>query len=190
MLFANDLDHKIAGSVANRAKDYCKKPVFLIYPVNSKIRGEGRSPDGFDILSVLDGVKNLLVDYGGHKCACGFELKEGKIDEFKDRTEPLLKKFKAKNPYDSRLELNEVNEDLKNLIAKMEPFGNGNSPPVFLIENIIYDKGKKDFFLSEGKTKMKLDEVREMPPPSKKVNAYVEIKGQKSILKGWEWAKE
>jgi single-stranded-DNA-specific exonuclease len=190
VIFKDELDCKIAGSVANRAKNYCKKPVFLIYHSNSKIRGEGRGPDSFNLLSVLDEVKNLLIDYGGHKCACGFELKKGKIEEFKNKTEVLLKKHKEKKLFDSKLKLNEVNEDLKNLIAKTEPFGNGNLPPVFLIENVIYEKQKKDFFLSRGKIKLKLDEVREMPPPSKKVNAYLGIKGHKTILKRWEWTEK
>ena len=188
VIFKKDLDYKIAGGVTNRAKDYCKKPVFLIYYVGSKIRGEGRSPDGFNLLSVLGEAKDLLIDYGGHKCACGFELKKEKINEFKDKTEPLLEKYKTLRQYDSKLKLNEVNEDLKNLIEKMEPFGNGNPPPIFLIENVIYEKEYKDFFLSKGKIKIKLNEVREMPPPSKKVNAYLEIKGRKIILKRWEWA--
>jgi single-stranded-DNA-specific exonuclease len=190
VIFKDDLDYKIAGGVTNRAKDYCKKPVFLIYSVGSKIRGEGRSPDDFDLLSVLGEVKELLIDYGGHKCACGFELKKEKIDEFKDKTEPLLRKYKAKTQYDSELKLKEVNEGLKSLTEKMEPFGNGNPPPVFLIENAIYEKQNQDFFLSKGKTKLKLNEVREMPPPSKNVNAYLEIKNRRIILKRWEWAEK
>jgi len=190
VIFRKDLDYKIAGSVANRAKDYCKNPVFLIYSVGSKIRGDGRGPEDFDLLSVLKEVKELLIDYGGHKCACGFELKKGRVEEFKTKTEPLLKKYKAKKPYDSKLTLSEVTEDLKNLIGKMEPFGNSNPPPVFLIDNVIYEKKGKAFFLSNGKTELILSEVREMPPPSKKVNAYLEIKGNKINLKRWEWSKE
>ncbi len=190
VIFKSDLDYKIAGGVANRVKDYCKKPVFIIYSVDSKIRGEGRSPEGFDLLSVLNEVKYLLINYGGHKCACGFELKKGKEEEFKERTEVLLKKYKAKNTYDSKLNLSEVTEDLKNLINKMEPFGNCNLPPVFLIDNVNYEKEGEEFVLSNGKTKLKLNGVKEMPPPSKKVNAYLEIKGGKITLKRWEWIKE
>jgi single-stranded-DNA-specific exonuclease len=190
VIIKNGLDYKIGGSVANRAKDYCKNPIFIIYSVGSEIRGEGRGPDDFDLLSVLREVKDLLIDFGGHKCACGFELKKGKTEEFKERAEPLLKKYKAKKPYDSKLKLSEVTEELKKLTAKMEPFGNGNPPPVFLIDNVNYEKEGKEFFLSDGKTKLKLTKVNEMPPPSKKVNAYLEIKGEKIKLKGWEWTKE
>jgi single-stranded-DNA-specific exonuclease len=190
VIFKSTLDYKIAGGVVNRIKDYCKKPVFIIYSVDSKIRGDGRSPEGFDLLSVLNEVKELLIDYGGHKCACGFELKKGKEEEFKERTEVLLKKYKAKNKYDSKLNLSEITEDLKILINKMEPFGNCNPPPVFLINNVNYEKEGEEFFLSNGKTKVKLTEVKEMPPPSKKVNAYIEIKGDEIKLKKWEWIKE
>jgi single-stranded-DNA-specific exonuclease len=190
VIFKKNLNYKIASSVANRARDYCKSPVFIIYSMGSKIRGEGRSPEGFDLLSVLEGVKDSLIDYGGHKCACGFELKKGRVEEFKDRTEVLLRKYKAKKTYDSKLELSEITEDLKNLITKIEPFGTGNPPPIFLINNVIYEKKGNDFFLSNGNTNLKLAEVKEMPPPSKKVNAYLEIKGRKTILKRWEWTKE
>lgn len=190
VIFKSNLDYKITGSLTNRAKDYCKYPVFLIYSLGSKIRGEGRSPEDFDLLSVLKEVEDLLVDYGGHKCACGFELKKDKIEEFKDRAEVLLRKHKRKRKYDSKLALSEVTEDLKNLTSKMEPFGNRNPPPVFLIENVIYEKKGSEFFLSNGKIKLKLEEVKEMPPPSKNVNAYLEIRGSKIKLKRWEWVKE
>jgi len=190
VLIKNDLDYQIAGSVANRAKDYRKKPIFIIYSTASEIRGEGRGPDDFDLLSVLREVKDLLMDYGGHKCACGFKLKKGKTEEFKEKTEFLLKKYKAKKTYDSKLNLSEVTDELKGLTTKMEPFGNENPPPVFLIDNVVYEKEENEFFLSKGKTKLKLTGVKEMPPPSKKVNAYLEIKGQEVKLKRWEWTKE
>ncbi len=189
-IFKNKLDYKIANSVANRAKDYTNFPVFIIYSLGSKIRGEGRSPKGFDLLFVLEKIKDLLIDYGGHKCACGFTLKKENLEKFIERSEILLKKHKSKKPYDSKLRLNEITQDFKNLIKMTEPFGYGNPPPVFLISNLNYEKNEKKYFLSNGKSKLLLDEVKEMPPPSKKVNAYIEIKNQKIILKKWEWIKE
>ncbi len=190
VIFKSNLDYKVASSVASRAKDYTGFPVFITYSLESKIRGDGRGPEGFDLLLALDKVKDLLIDYGGHKCACGFILKKDKLEEFKKRTEILFRKYKAKKPFDAKLKLSEITQDLKNLIKQIEPFGNGNPPPVFLIDNLNYEKKGKKYFLSNGKSKLQLDEVREMPPPSKKVNAYLEIKGEKMILKRWEWTKE
>jgi len=190
VIFRSNLDYKIASSVTNRLKNYRGLPVFVVYPHGSVIRGEGRSPDGFNLLSALDKVKDLLIDYGGHKLACGFTLEKGKIKEFKERTEPLLRKYKAKKTFDSELKLNEITESLKDLIKKMEPFGNGNPPPVFQISNVNYDKQGNNFFLSNGKLKLILTEVKEMPPPSQKVNAYLEVNGEKTILRRWEWIKE
>lgn len=37
---------------------------------------------------------------------------------------------------------------------------------------------------------MKLDGIKEMPPPSCRVNAYVKLNGEKIILKKWVLAKE
>jgi single-stranded-DNA-specific exonuclease len=190
VIFRSNLDYKIASSVTNRLKDYCGFPVFVVYSLGSVIRGEGRSPDGFNLLSVLDKVKDLLIDYGGHKSACGFTLEKSKIKEFKERTEPFLRKHKAKKTFDSELELGEITEGLKDLIKKMEPFGSGNPPPVFLIGNVNYDKQGSNFFLCDGKSKLKLTEVKEKPPPSKRVNAYLEVNGEKTILRKWEWIKE
>jgi single-stranded-DNA-specific exonuclease len=190
VIFRSTLDYKIASSVTNRLKDYCNLPVFVVYPLGPVIRGEGRSPEGFNLLSALEKAKDLLIDYGGHKSACGFTLKEGKIKEFKERTEPFLRRHKTKKTFDSELNLDEITESLKVLIKGMEPFGNGNPTPVFLISNVNYYKQGNEFFLSNGKSKLKLTEVKEMPPPSRKVNAYLEISGEKIILKRWEWIKE
>jgi single-stranded-DNA-specific exonuclease len=190
VIFRSNLDYKIASSVTNRLKDYCGLPVFVVYPHGPVIRGEGRSPEGFNLLSVLEKAKDLLIDYGGHKSACGFTLEKDKIKEFKERAEPFLSKHKAKRTFDSELKLGEITENLKDLVRKMEPFGNGNPPPVFQIRNVIYDKQGDSFFLSNGKVKLILTEVKEMPPPSKKVNAYLEINGEKIILRRWEWIKE
>lgn len=187
VIFEKNLPYRIASSVTSRSRDYCKSPVFVLYHTGTEIRGDGRSPEGFDLLSVLKRVKDLLINYGGHKCACGFTLKEGKTMEFKERTEPFLKEYKINNSFDSKLRLSEITEDLKNLIKKMKPFGNGNRAPIFFIGNVNYEKEGDSFFLSNKNSKLKLDRFREMPPPSKKINAYLEVKGTEVILKKWEW---
>ncbi|MEA1912963.1 MAG: DHH family phosphoesterase [candidate division WOR-3 bacterium] len=105
VLFVPDLDQKFAGFVTGRAKEYTNHPIFVIYQVGDNIRGEGRGPKDFNLLSVLSSVKDLLVDYGGHKPACGFTLKKGKVEEFKERVEPRLKEYKPKTSFDARIEL-------------------------------------------------------------------------------------
>lgn len=190
VIYKKNLDSKVGSSVANRAKDYTKFPIFIIYKMDSELRGEGRGPEDFDLIKALDKSKDLLIEYGGHKCACGFKLKKANLERFKERTEPLLKKYKAKKAYDSELKLSEITTGFKNLIKGIEPFGYGNSPPVFLIKNLNYEKKGKDFFLYNGKSKLRLDKVKEMPPPSKKINAYLEIKDEKAILKRWEWTED
>ena len=44
--------------------------------------------------------------------------------------------------YDSQLSVNQINNDLLNIIEKMEPYGKGNEEPQFLIKDIMIEKVK------------------------------------------------
>jgi len=187
VLFDPDMDRDFAGTIANRAKDYTGHPVFVVYMIGDKIRGEGRGPFGFDLLSVLDSVSDLLVDYGGHKVACGFVLKNGKVEEFRRRVTPLLQRYEPNYHIDGRLKLKDITPELQTLILKMKPFGKGNRAPVFLIESVDYKMENNVALLSDKEDTLKLDSVKEMPPPSRRVNAYLRLDGKKIYLLKWEW---
>lgn len=189
VLFDPDLDKEFAGTIANRAKEYTRHPIFVIYMIGENLRGEGRGPLDFDLLSVLDSVSDLLVDYGGHKPACGFTLKEGRVEEFRSRVTPLLEDYESKIHIDAELKLKEITPELQTLISKIKPFGRGNLPPVFLIEDVTYKiEGGQPILLNQDGV-LRLDKVKEMPPPSKEVNAYIRLNGENIHLLSWEWVE-
>ncbi|MEO0293251.1 MAG: DHH family phosphoesterase [candidate division WOR-3 bacterium] len=186
VVFRKNLNYKIASGLANRAKDFCKAPVVVIYSTGSSIRGECRGPSDSDLLSLLKKLEYLLIDYGGHKSACGFTLERENIEEFKEKMELLLKEYKKEKPPTVELKLEEITPDLQKLIKKMEPFGIGNYFPIFLIRNVNYFNEGNSSFLSNEKASILITEIREIPPASMKINAYLEIYPEKIILKGWE----
>lgn len=189
VLFDPDLDCRFTGTIANRARDYTEHPVFVIYTVGDKLRGEGRAPKDFDLLLILDEVSDLLVDYGGHKVACGFTLKEGKVEEFIDRVNPELQKYESKIIIDSEIRLKDITPELQNFIKKMEPFGKGNFPPIVKIEDLNYKISNGVPIIFDRENVLTLDVVKEMPPPSKRVNAYLRLDGKKISLLKWEWVE-
>jgi single-stranded-DNA-specific exonuclease len=189
VLFDPDLDCRFAGTIANRARDYTEHPVFIIYTVGDKLRGEGRAPKDFDLLSILDEVSDLLVDYGGHKVACGFNLKEGKVEEFINRVNPELEKYESKIIIDSKIRLKDITPELQHFIKKMEPFGKGNSPPIVKVEDLNYKISNGVPIIFDRENVLTLDIVKEMPPPSKRVNVYLRIDGNKISLLKWEWVE-
>ena len=71
--------------------------------------------------------------------AGGFLLKKEKIDIFKSFLNKEFKKnFKSKNnfEYDSKGSLSVISDSFYEDIDKLEPYGTGNSRPIFLIENL------------------------------------------------------
>ena len=189
VLFDPDLDYRFAGTVANRARDYTEHPVFVIYIVGDRLRGEGRAPTDFDLLSILDEVNDLLVNYGGHKVACGFTLKEGKVEEFINRVNPELEKYESKIIIDSEIRLNDITPELQNFIKKLQPFGKGNSPPILKIEDLNYKISNGVPIIFDRENVLTLDIVKEMPPPSERVNVYLRLDGKKISLLKWEWVE-
>lgn len=189
VLFDPDLDVQYASSVANRTKDYRNHPVFVVYAIGDTIRGEGRAPGDFDLLAVLESVNDLLLDYGGHKPACGFTLKEGKVEEFRERVEPLLSGYQPKIHYDAKAKLEDITPDLQSLIMQMRPFGKDNYQPVFLIENVNYRIEDGAEVLSDSEVTLKMDKIKEKPPLSEVVDAYVQLDGEDIILLSWEWTE-
>jgi single-stranded-DNA-specific exonuclease len=189
VLFDPDLDCRFAGTIANRARDYTEHPIFVVYTVGDKLRGEGRAPKDFDLLSILDEVSDLLVDYGGHKVACGFTLREGKVEEFIERVNPELEKYESKIITDSKIRLKDITPDLQNFIKKFEPFGKGNSPPIVKVEDLNYKISNGVPIIFDRENVLTLDNVKEMPPPSEIVNAYLRLDGKKISLLKWEWVE-
>lgn len=189
VLFDPDLESEFAGTIASRARDYTEHPVFVIYIVGEKLRGEGRAPKNFDLLSVLGSVSDLLIDYGGHKVACGFTLKEGKVEEFRDRVTPELEKYEPKIIIDSKIKLKDITPELQNFIIKLKPFGKDNTPPIFKVEDLNYKISNGVPILFDRESVLTLDSVKEMPPPSERVNAYLKLDGEKINLLKWEWVE-
>ncbi len=190
VLFDPDLDREFSGTIANRARDYTKHPVFVIYMTGEHLRGEGRGPSDFDLLAILDSVSDLLIDYGGHKVACGFTLKESKVEEFRSRVSPELEHYEPRIHVDAKVKLKEITPELQDFIRKIKPFGKGNAPPIFQVENVKYTINNGLATLSDGENSLKLDRVREMPPPSKMVNVYMRLDGEKVYLLRWEWVED
>ncbi len=72
--------------------------------------------------------------------AAGFSMKKEKLKDLEDFIlEDFLvknKRINLNNTYDIEISPNAINNNLTNDIGKLEPFGNGNPIPIFLIKNL------------------------------------------------------
>ena len=105
-------------------------------------KGSCRSIDNCNIYDALKSAEDLLLQFGGHKQAAGFSIEADKIPALRERLAAYCEANLTAEDYvpiidiDSELEPGEVTVELVDQIETLEPYGMGNSTPVFAINPI------------------------------------------------------
>ena len=142
--------HKgVLGIVASKLVEKFNKPSIVISEDQKFGIGSARSIEKIDLGNIILNAKlsDLLISGGGHKMAAGLKIKNDLIESFHDF---LIKKFKKYDEsifqkvdfYDIKLSVNEINNDLLEYLERLEPFGNGNEEPTFIVYGLKIDHYK------------------------------------------------
>lgn len=157
VLYLPDCHESLAGIVAGRIRERYYKPVFVITDGKDGLKGSGRSIESFHMYEALHECADLLTRYGGHKMAAGLSLKKENLESLRRRLnencrlteEDLMEKVVI----DMELPFSYVTEELVAELSLLEPFGKGNTKPVFAGRNIELLNGK---ILGKNKNVLKL----------------------------------
>ena len=149
----NGWHHGIIGIVASKVTDMYFKPTILICFDEDIGKGSGRSIPGFDLHEALMKCGKNLEKFGGHSMAVGVTIKKEKFEEFKTELEKYASKCNIGDivpiiNIDSELSLKEINLENVRELKIFEPFGEGNTVPLFLFKNLKINSIRS---LSEGK---------------------------------------
>lgn len=141
----------LLGLVANSFSDEHERPTFF-WGRNGEseglIKGSCRAGGNTNIVKLMEKVKDVFVDYGGHKGAGGFSLLQEHVHTLEDRLNEayldLLEEGVEEEVVllDKKLSLDDVNWDTWSHIEKFAPFGLDNPKPTFLFENIKIENAK------------------------------------------------
>ena len=142
----NSWHQGVLGIIASKLVEKYHKPTFVI-SFNNKIGvGSARSIKNIDIGNIILNAKknNILKSGGGHKMAAGFKIENIYFDNFIDYLNSTLEvyedfHFQKIDYYDLKISIDEVNMNLVNDLLKLEPFGNGNEEPKFIIKDVKID---------------------------------------------------
>ena len=145
--------HGVIGIVSSKVTDKYYKPSILLSFEDDIAKGSGRSVPGFDLYEGLTKCEDLLEKYGGHSMAVGLTLKKENLEKFKERFEQIAKEKNIKELVpiiyiDDELKLKDINMDFVKGLSILEPFGEANKVPLFLIRNLKIDSIRA---LSEGR---------------------------------------
>ena len=142
----------VIGIVSSRVTEKYGLPSILISFDGSNMAGEqssldigkgsGRSIKGFNLVEALAYSKDTLVKFGGHELAAGLSLRRKDIDAFRDKIneyandilteEALCFKIEA----DRELRVSDISLALAKEILLLEPFGNANPTPNFILKGV------------------------------------------------------
>jgi len=129
----------VLGIVASKLQEENNRPTVLLNIENGVAKGSGRSMGDFSLIEALSENQDLLDRFGGHHYAAGLSLQAEKIDELRTR----LSRYGADRKVDgatgqphvidAHIDNDDVSIELARDIALLEPFGNGNEEPLFLV---------------------------------------------------------
>ncbi len=162
--------HKgVVGIVASRLVEaYYKPTIVFTRSQEGLVTGSARSVHGFDLYDAIESCSDLLENFGGHLYAAGLTLKEENLSSFCQRIEKFISGKmvpEMQTPVvevDARLNFSQITPKFLRILKQFQPFGPGNSAPVFLTEN-VYDNGNGRKVGAEG-GHLKLELIQETHP--------------------------
>lgn len=161
--------HKgVVGIVASRLVEAFYKPTIVLTKSNGLITGSARSVHGFDLYGAIESCSDLLENFGGHIYAAGLTLKEENLKEFCERIDAYVGNTISSEMLtpviyiDTKLNFSRITPKFFRILKQFQPFGPGNSAPVFMAEN-VYDNGNGRKVGAEG-SHMKLELIQEEQP--------------------------
>ena len=141
ILYKDDWHFGVVGIVASRVKELYNRPTIILSKEDGVYKGSCRSIGGYDIVNALHECSDILENYGGHPMAAGLSIKEKHLKSFCIRmneytSNKLDGDLQPIINIDYELKLSEINNRFIKFLDYLEPFGPGNSKPVFSTTNI------------------------------------------------------
>jgi single-stranded-DNA-specific exonuclease len=133
----------VLGIVASRLSKAYHRATFVIGFDEAGIgRGSGRSIDGLSMVKALTTCAGCLVRYGGHEMAAGLTIQREQFPEFQTQfrreARALLTddQLRPRLYLDAEVPLEDLHFDFLRHHETLQPFGTGNSQPLFLARNV------------------------------------------------------
>lgn len=168
IVYGPEWNKGVVGIVASRLVEAYYKPTFVLTKSNGFITGSARSVRGFDLYDAISSCADLLENYGGHIYAAGLTMREENLAEFTSRIDRYVSSNITKEmvtpviDVDSEINFSQITPKFFRVLKQFQPFGPGNSSPVFLTRNVYDDgNGRK---VGPGGQHLKLELIQESQP--------------------------
>ena len=137
----------IVGIVASRLIETYYRPTVVLTKSNGFVTGSARSVPGFDLYQAVESCSDLLENFGGHMYAAGLTMKEENVEAFTKRFNDYVEAnidpsiLVPQVDIDSELLFSEITDDFHRQLNAFQPFGPGNTAPVFMTSGATNHRG-------------------------------------------------
>ena len=132
----------VLGIVASKLLERYLRPVIVLTDKGDLCKGSARSIEGFSIYDAMNSCRDMLNTFGGHELAAGMSIKTEMLDEFREKINEYAYENASVYPetrIDCKLNPAGLSMDVLDSIRMMEPFGTGNTSPVFGLYGVVID---------------------------------------------------
>ncbi|MEE3312509.1 MAG: single-stranded-DNA-specific exonuclease RecJ [Acutalibacteraceae bacterium] len=132
----------VLGIVASKLLERYLRPVIVLTDKGDLCKGSARSIEGFSIYDAMNSCRDMLNTFGGHELAAGMSIKTEWLDEFREKINEYAYENASVYPetrIDCKLNPAGLSMDVLDSIRMMEPFGTGNTSPVFGLYGVVID---------------------------------------------------
>ena len=133
----------VVGIVASRlTRRYHRPSVVLTRDPSGQFTGSARSIRTLNLVQVLDECKDTLIRFGGHAMAAGLSLEEDRLEPFSEEFDAAVQKVLGIESMLPMLNIcgevafEELDPIFFQELKELEPFGHGNSEPIFITRNV------------------------------------------------------
>ena len=137
----------IVGIVASRLIETYYRPTVVLTKSNGFVTGSARSVPGFDLYQAVESCSDLLENFGGHMYAAGLTMKEENVEAFTKRFNDYVEAnidpsiLVPQVDIDSELLFSEITDEFHRQLNAFQPFGPGNTAPVFMTSGATNHRG-------------------------------------------------
>jgi single-stranded-DNA-specific exonuclease RecJ len=140
VVYLEDCHESLAGIIAGRIRELYEKPAIVLINVENGVKGSARSIENYNMFNALTNCSDLLSKFGGHPMAAGMSLSHENVDLLRQRLNDNSKltkdDFIKKIWIDVAMPFSYITEEFIEELSLLEPFGVGNSKPMFAQKNI------------------------------------------------------
>lgn len=142
MTVSDTYPHGIVGLIAGKLTEQFGKPSLVAHSDGTVCTASLRSPACYNIAEALTRAQDLLISHGGHAQAAGCTfllsnapaLRERLEEDVRSRVEATL--LVPTLQLDGIVSPTDITLDFCAQLKELEPFGQGNAEPIFLLKNV------------------------------------------------------